>query len=65
MEFVSAHWHEIGSFVAGLVTGTAGSFITIKITNRNRVERDATLVDQSRASAGGDMVGRDKKTSGK
>lgn len=60
-DFLGAHASEILSFLIGLAGGgTAGSFITLRFTRQNRVTRGGSIIDQSRASAGGDIVGRDK-----
>jgi hypothetical protein len=60
VEFLSTHSAEIGSFVGGLIAGAiGGSLITLKVTTQKRVA-GGSMVDQSRARAGGDVVGRDK-----
>ena len=64
MDFISKYAAEIWSFIAGLAGGAAGgSFLTLKLT-KNSVGRDANSVNQSSAKAGGDIVGRDKRSSG-
>lgn len=55
---VTEYLSEIISFVAGLV---GGSLITIQFT-RKSVTGSGRIVDQSRASAHGDIVGGDKNT---
>lgn len=60
MDFIAKYASEIGSFVAGLA---GGSLLTLKLMN-SRAGRDITSVNQSRATAGGDVVGGDKHTSG-
>lgn len=62
MDFLKNHLGEIGSFIAGAL---GGSLVTLKFTRQNRVQGSGTLADQSRATAGGDIVGRDKTVSGK
>ncbi len=65
MEFISKYAAEIWSFIAGLVGGAAGgSLLTLKLT-KNSAGRDANVVNQSHATAGGDIVGRDKRVDGK
>jgi len=62
MQWILNHASEIGSFIGGLLAGGAGgSLITVKIFRRNAVS-GGTITDQSRARAGGDIVGRDKRT---
>ena len=62
-EFVSQHISEIVSFIIGLVGGgTVGSILTLKFGGKNiTATSQGTAVDQSKARAGGDMVGRDKR----
>jgi hypothetical protein len=57
MDILKNHLSEIGSFIAGAI---GGSLLTLKFTKQNRVEGGGSIVDQSKASAGGDIVGRDK-----
>jgi hypothetical protein len=65
MEFLSQYASTIGSFVAGLIGGGAiGSLLTLRITGRNHLSGKGSVVDQSRSRAGGDVVGRDKTTTG-
>lgn len=58
MEFLSVHASEIISFAAG---GAAGSLLTLFLKSL-RGSGSANVIDQSRAKAGGDIVGRDKKS---
>lgn len=57
MDTIAKYASEILSFVAGLA---GGSLLTLKITRKTHVAREGTNVSQSGASAGGDIVGRDK-----
>jgi hypothetical protein len=58
------HASEVWSFVGGLVAGAAGgSLLTIHFTRQRNTARDGSIVDQSNATAGGDVVGRDKRIS--
>ena len=59
LDLLKAHLSEIVSFLAGLV---GGSFLTLRITRDQRAAGRATISDQRRARAGGDIVGRDKLT---
>ncbi|WP_128946632.1 hypothetical protein [Bradyrhizobium zhanjiangense] len=59
MDAIKNHLSEIISFAAGLA---GGSFLTFKFTRTTRVSDAGNLVNQSRATAGGDLVGRDKIT---
>jgi hypothetical protein len=65
VDWLSAHAAEVGSFIGRLITGAVGgSLITLNVSRQNRVKGSSgTITDQSRARAGGDVVGRDKKTS--
>jgi hypothetical protein len=63
-ELLTQYASEIGSFVAGAVSGAAGALITLRIKGRNQVMGSGSITDQSRSVAGGDIVGRDKKVSG-
>lgn len=60
-EFFRVHASEIFSFLVGLAGGgTTGSLITLRFTRQNRITRGGSIVDQSKGSAGGDIIGRDK-----
>jgi hypothetical protein len=52
---------DLWSFLAGLVGGVAITFVSIQIQKRMSSGSGGNTVDQSRAQAGGDIVGRDKK----
>ncbi len=54
--FLTQHLSEIISAIAG---AAAGSLLTFQFM-RNRVQGGGSIVDQSRAHAGGDIVGGDK-----
>ena len=57
MEYVS----EILSFIIGVISGgVTGSLLTLRFTRKNRASGGGSIVDQTNASAGGDVVGRDK-----
>lgn len=49
------------SFLGGLLSGIAITLVSIRITKQQSVRGSGTVVDQSRAQASGDIVGRDKK----
>ncbi|MPR64305.1 hypothetical protein D7027_21200 [Ochrobactrum intermedium] len=52
---------DVSNFILGLLTGgVGGTLITYQVTKTLRAGTDGTAVDQSRAKAGGDVVGRDK-----
>jgi len=52
---------DVSNFILGLLTGgVGGAMITYQVTKTLRAGTDGTAVDQSRAQAGGDVVGRDK-----
>ena len=54
---------EVATFIFGLITGgIGGSLLTFKFAKSQQASRAGTAVDQSRAKAGADIVGRDKKT---
>lgn len=63
-DFFAQHAFELGSFVAGLITGgAAGSVITLRVIGRHQsATGHASITDQHRSVAGGDIVGRDKNT---
>lgn len=58
MNFIFNHISEIVSFIGGLI---GGSLLTIKITG-HRTGKRGTVTDQSKARAGGDIVGGNKTT---
>ena len=60
LDVIKEHLTEIISFLAGVA---GGSFLTLRITRDQRAAGRATISDQRRARAGGDIVGRDKLTS--
>lgn len=51
-------WNFLGGLVSGLV---GGALLTLHFTKSVRADGQANAVDQSRARAGGDIVGRDKR----
>lgn len=54
---------EIWTLLGGLISGLlGGSLLTLKLTKSQRVNGSGISVDQSKAKAGGDIVGRDKKS---
>jgi hypothetical protein len=59
LDLLKEHASEIASFIAGLA---GGSFLTLRFTHSQRAAGQATISDQRRARAGGDIVGRDKVT---
>jgi hypothetical protein len=59
VDTLAKYGSEILSFIAGLA---GGSLLTLKLTRKTRVDREGSNVDQSGASARGDLVGRDKIT---
>jgi hypothetical protein len=61
-EFISQHVSEILSFLGGLVGGgVSGSLLTLRFGRQNKAAGGGSIVDQTNASAGGDIVGRDKR----
>lgn len=53
---------ELWSFLGGLISGLlGGSLLTLHFTKTMRADRKGNTVDQSRARARGDIVGRDKR----
>ena len=62
MDLLKAHLPEIASFIAGAL---GGSLLTFHYTRQNRVGGRGSIVDQSGAKAGGDVVGGNKTTSTK
>lgn len=59
MDIVGKYISEIISFIAGLASG---SLLTIKFTRKTQIGREGSKINQSGATAGGDVVGRDKLT---
>lgn len=58
--FLQAHGSEILSALLGAIAGAAISIpVTIRVTKNSRLS-NITRSNQSRATAGGDIVGRDK-----
>lgn len=57
MDTIAKYGSEILSFIVGLA---GGSLLTLKFTRKTYVDRGGSNVDQSKATAGGDIVGRDK-----
>jgi hypothetical protein len=55
---------SIGSFILGATVGSIGTLFGIRITNSKKISASGSgnAVDQSHASAGGDIVGRDKRS---
>lgn len=51
-------WNFLGGLIAG---GIGGALLTLKFTKNQRTAGTGTTVDQSKSSAGGDIVGRDKR----
>jgi hypothetical protein len=63
-QFLSGHSSEILTFIGGLFTGgVGGSLLTLHIKREKRVSGRGSMADQGGASAGGDIVGRDKVSS--
>ncbi|MCL4677208.1 MAG: hypothetical protein KJ017_01285 [Alphaproteobacteria bacterium] len=52
-------WNFIGGLVAG---GIGGALLTLKFTKNQRANGSGTTVDQAKSTAGGDIVGRDKRS---
>lgn len=59
MVFLNAHFSELLSFAAGLLSG---SLLTIGINSYRSITSNAKNVNQRGASAGGDVVGGSKTT---
>lgn len=55
-QIIAEHLSQILSFAAGVLSG---SFVTFKLA-RNTAARGGSVIDQSRAQAGGDIVGGSK-----
>ncbi len=51
-------WNFVGGLIAG---GIGGALLTLKFTKNQRTNGSGTTVDQSKSTAGGDIVGRDKR----
>jgi len=51
-------WNFVGGLIAG---GIGGALLTLKSTKNQRTNGSGTTADQSRSTAGGDIVGRDKR----
>lgn len=51
-------WNFLGGLLAGAI---GGALLTLQFTKNVRADRKGTATDQSRARAGGDIVGRDKR----
>jgi len=60
IDFLNNYLSQIMSFIAGAI---GGSFITVQIKSKKQYKHTGDVVDQSDSTAGGDIVGRDKKTS--
>ena len=61
MEILAKYVAEIWSFIGGLAAGAVGgSLLTLRYTRTTSASGHGSIVDQSRTSAGGDVVGRDK-----
>jgi len=54
---------SIGSFIFGVAVGSVGTLFGVSIRNSKKISASENAVDQSRATAGGDIVGRDKRSS--
>jgi hypothetical protein len=57
VDVLTKYASEILSFVAGLA---GGSLLTLRFTRKTRIGSKGSNVNQSGASAGGDLIGRDK-----
>jgi hypothetical protein len=54
---------DLTNFLTGLIAGgLGGSLITFRLTKNVQSGGNSNSVDQSRASAHGDIVGRDKRS---
>jgi len=61
-EMITTHATQIWTFLAGLVSGgLGGSLLTLRFGRQYRASSQGSIVDQSRSSAGGDIVGGDKR----
>lgn len=63
MTWVFEHAEAIGAFIAGLITGGGASWALAVHFTKQKFIVGGNAVDQSRAKAGGDVVGRDKTVS--
>ena len=55
------YWAEILSFIGGVISGAiGGSLLTVNLQKRNTAKKGSTVIDQSDARAGGDVVGGNK-----
>ncbi len=54
---------NVYSFIGGIALGSIGTLIGIRVTNSKKISATGSVVDQSKARAGGDIVGRDKRGS--
>jgi hypothetical protein len=62
-EFLSAYLPEVVSLIVGLVGGgTIGSLVTLKIVGGQNTSRGGRNINQSKATAGGDIIGGDKSS---
>lgn len=53
---------DFANFLVGLISGgLGGSLLTFHLSKKITASKDGNAVDQSRVSAGGDVVGRDKR----
>jgi len=52
-------WNFLGGLIAG---GIGGSLLTLRFSKSLHTNGTGTTVDQSKANAAGDIVGRDKKS---
>jgi len=52
---------DFWSFIGGVISGgIGGALLTFTMTKNLRASKGGNVVDQSKAQAGGDVVGRDK-----
>ncbi len=62
-DFIGHYASQLGSFLGGLIAGAlGGTLLTLRITSKKVVGPRGTMVDQSGASARGDVVGGNKTT---
>jgi hypothetical protein len=63
MAWLTENWSQIASFICGLAGGSLLTVTIQYVRNRNRTQvGSGSMVDQSGARAGGDVIGRDKET---